>query len=116
MIDKALIEADASKLDELREIMARQPEPEKLHDIDMKAIVIEHGAIAKLNDSVRSLTAGKKVLLVTGPTVITDVNEGIVKEQVYKQLQADFEVEWLVISEPDSMNMGTARSVKESMP
>lgn len=60
MLDKNLIEADASKLDELREIMARQEEPEKLHDIAMKAVLIEHGAVRKLNDSVRSLTAGKK--------------------------------------------------------
>ena len=103
MLDQRLVEADASKLDELREIMSRQEEPEKLHDIAMKAVLIEHGAVRKLNDSVRSLTDGKKVLLVTGPTVITDNHDRIVKEQVYAQLQADFDVEWLVISEPDSI-------------
>ena len=103
MLDKNLIEADASKLDELREIMARQEEPEKLHDIAMKAVLIEHGAVRKLNDSVRSLTAGKKVLMVTGPTVITDNHDRVVKDQVYAQLKADFDVEWLVISEPDSI-------------
>ena len=103
MLDKNLIEADASKLDELREIMARQEEPEKLHDIAMKAVLIEHGAVRKLNDSVRSLTTGKKVLMVTGPTVITDNHDRVVKEQVYAQLKADFDVEWLVISEPDSI-------------
>ena len=103
MLDQRLVEADASKLDELREIMSRQEEPEKLHDIAMKAVLIEHGAVRKLNDSVRSLTDGKKVLLVTGPTVITDNHDRIVKEQVYAQLQADFDVEWLVISEPGSI-------------
>ena len=103
MLDQRLIEADASKLDELREIMSQQEQPEKLHDIAMKAVVIEHGAVARLNDSVRSLTDGKKVLLVTGPTVITDNHEKIVKEQVYDRLKADFDVEWLVISEPDSI-------------
>ena len=103
MLDQRLIEADASDLEGLREIMAQQEDPEKLHDIAMKAVLIEHGAVRKLNDSVRSLTNGKKVLLVTGPTVITDSHEKIVKEQVYAQLQEDFDVEWLVISEPDSI-------------
>ena len=75
MLDQRLIEADATKLDELHEIMLQQEHPEKLHDIDMKAILIDHGAVAGLNDAVRSLTGGMKVLLVTGPTVITDTKE-----------------------------------------
>ena len=103
MLDKRLIEADATRLDELHEIMQQQPESEKLHDIAMKAVLIEHGAVRKLNDSIRSLTEGKKILLVTGPTVITDTHEGIVKEQVYAQLKEDFDVEWLVISEDGKM-------------
>ncbi|MCR5135747.1 MAG: iron-containing alcohol dehydrogenase [Oscillospiraceae bacterium] len=103
MIDPRLIEADATKLDELHEIMQAQPEAEKLHGIAMKSVLIEHGAVKKLNASVRSLTSGKKVLLVTGPTVITDTQENIVKEQVFAQLKEDFDVEWLVISEPDSI-------------
>ncbi len=103
MLDQRLIEADASNLDELREIMACQEHPEMLHDIDMKAVVIEHGAVEKVNEAVRSLTAGSKVLMVTGPTVITDVREGIVKEKVYATLKEAFEVEWLVIDEPDSI-------------
>lgn len=103
MLDQRLIEADASKLDELREIMARQEHPEKLHDIDMKAIVIEHGAADRINEAVRSLTAGSKVLMVTGPTVITDVRENIVKERIYARLQETFQVEWLVIDEPYSI-------------
>ena len=103
MIDKRLIEADASKLDELREIMAAQEHPEMLHDIAMKAVLIEHGAVRKLNDSVRSLTDGKKILLVTGPTVITDTREEAIKEKILAQLKEDFDVEWLVISEPNSI-------------
>ena len=103
MLDQRLIEADASNLDELREIMACQEHPEMLHDIDMKAVVIEHGAVEKVNEAVRSLTAGSKVLMVTGPTVITDVRAGIVKEKVYATLKEAFEVEWLVIDEPDSI-------------
>ncbi len=103
MLDQRLIEANASDLEGLREIMAQQENPEKLHDIAMKAVLIEHGAVAKLNDSVRSLTDGKKVLLVTGPTVITDAHDKVVKEQVYAQLKESFDVEWLVISEPDSI-------------
>lgn len=103
MLDQRLIEADASDLEGLREIMAQQEEPEKLHDIAMKAVLIEHGAAAKLNDCVRSLTGGKKVLLVTGPTVITDTRDNVIKEQICTQLKQDFDVEWLVISEPDSI-------------
>ena len=103
MLDKRLIEADATRLDELHEIMLAQPESEKLHDIAMKAVVIEHGAVKKLNDAVRSLTHGKKILMVTGPTVITDTHDAIVKEQILAQLKEDFEVEWLVISEDGKM-------------
>ena len=103
MLDKRLIEADASKLDELRDIMAHQENPEKLHDIAMDAVLIEHGALAKLSDCVRSLTAGSKILLVTGPTLIQDVHEQNIKEAVYAHLKESFEVEWLVISEPDSI-------------
>lgn len=103
MLDKRLVEADASKLDELRDIMAHQENPERLHDIDMKAIIIEHGAVNKLTESVKSLTEGKKVLMVTGPTLINDVHEENVKEAVYAQLKESFDVEWLVISEPDSI-------------
>lgn len=103
MIDKRLIEADASKLDELREIMAAQEHPEKLHDIAMKAVLIEHGAVSRLNDSIRSLTGGKKILMVTGPTAITDTREERIKEKILAQLKEDFDVEWLIISEPDSI-------------
>ena len=92
MLDKRLIEADASKLDELRDIMAHQENPEKLHDIAMDAVLIEHGALAKLSDCVRSLTAGSKVLLVTGPTLIQDVHEQNIKEAVFAQLKESFEV------------------------
>ncbi len=98
MLDQRLIEADASKLDELRDIMAHQEHPEKLHDIAMDAVLIEHGAVARLTECVRSLTAGKKILMVTGPTLINDVHEQNVKETVYAQLKESFEVEWLVIS------------------
>ena len=52
MLDQRLIEANATKLDELHEIILQQEHPEKLHDIDMKAILIDHGAVAGLNDAV----------------------------------------------------------------
>lgn len=103
MLDQRLIEADASKLDELRDIMAHQEHPEKLHDIAMDAVLIEHGAVEKLSDCVRALTDGKKILLVTGPTLINDVHEQNIKEAVCAQLKKSFDVEWLVISEPDSI-------------
>ena len=119
MLDQRLIEADATKLDELHEIMLQQEHPEKLHDIDMKAILIDHGAVAGLNDAVRSLTAGKKVLLVTGPTVITDTKEQAIKEKILSQLEADFDVEWLVIREPEGIVHCTpenAAKIQEKLP
>ena len=42
MIDERLIRADATKLDELHEIMREQPNAELLCDIGMKAIHIGH--------------------------------------------------------------------------
>jgi len=103
MIDQRLTEADASRLDELRDIMAHQEYPEKLHDIAMDAVLIEHGAAKKLSSCIRSLTEGKRVLLVTGPTTICDVHDTNVKEAIFAQLKESFEVEWLVIREPDSI-------------
>ena len=119
MLDQRLIEADATKLDELHEIMLQQEHPEKLHDIDMKAILIDHGAVAGLNDAVRSLTGGKKILLVTGPTVITDTKEQAIKEKILSQLEADFDVEWLVIREPEGIVHCTpenAAKIQEKLP
>lgn len=68
----------------------------------MDAVLIEHGAVARLTDCVRSLTAGKKILLVTGLTLTRDTHERNVKEAVYAPLKERFGVEWLAISEPDS--------------
>ncbi len=119
MLDQRLVEADASKLDELRVIVSEQEHPEKLHDIDMKAVIIEHGASEKLCDSVRSLTEGKKVLMVTGPTVITDTAGEAIKEKIFGLLQKDFSVEWLMISEPDSIVHCTpenAAKIQEKLP
>ena len=74
MLDNRLIEADATKLDELHEIMLAQENSDKLCGIGMKEIHIEHGAAKKVCQAVKSLTDGKKVLMVTGPTEIVDVD------------------------------------------
>lgn len=103
MIDNRLIEADATKLDELRKIIKEQENAEKLCGIGMKEIIIEHGAAAKVCDAVKSLTSGSRVLMVTGPTEIVDVDGRNVKETVKAYLEREYEVEWLVISEPDSI-------------
>lgn len=113
MLDNRLIGADATKLDELHAIIMQQEHPEKLHDIDMKAVIIEYGAIKKLPDAVRSLTHGNKVLMVTGPTVITDVHEEIVKEKVFDLLKREFEVDWLILSEPDSIVHATPENASK---
>ena len=67
MLDNRLIEADATKLDELREMLKAQENSDKLCGIGMKEIHIEHGAAKKVCQAVKSLTDGKKVLMVTGP-------------------------------------------------
>lgn len=103
MLDNRLIEANAAKLQELREIVSQQENAQMLCDIDMQDIIIEAGALARLNESVRRLSPGSRVLMVTGPTQILDAREEIVKEKVFAQLQAEFQVEWLVIDEPDSI-------------
>lgn len=74
MLDNRLIEADATKLDELREMLKAQENSDKLCGIGMKEIHIEHGAAKKVCQAVKSLTDGKKVLMVTGPTEIVDVD------------------------------------------
>lgn len=103
MLDERLIRADATKLDELREIMRVQDHAECLCDIEMKDIVIDHGASQKICDAVHMLTNGKNVLMVTGPTTIIDVRGENVKEAVKKKLETEFVVEWLVVDEPDSI-------------
>lgn len=103
MLDNRLIEADATKLDELREILKAQENSDKLCGIGMKEIHIEHGAAKKVCQAVKSLTDGKKVLMVTGPTEIVDVDGKNVKEAVKAYLDAEYDVEWLVISEPNSI-------------
>ena len=87
MIDSRLVEADATKLDELRSIISEQENAEMLCDIAMKDISIEHGALKKVVDSVKSLTDGKKVLMVTGPTEIVDIDGNNVKEAAYALLK-----------------------------
>lgn len=60
MLDNRLIEADATKLDELREMLKAQENSDKLCGIGMKEIHIEHGAAKKVCQAVKSLTDGKK--------------------------------------------------------
>lgn len=98
MIDPRLVRADATKLYELREILAQQEGAEKLRPIEMKDIFIDHGAIEHVTGAVKSLTSGKKILMVSGPTQITSRGQNV-KEAVYARLKRDFDVEWLVITE-----------------
>ena len=103
MIDSRLVEANATKLDELRSIISEQENAEMLCDITKKDISIEHDALKKVVESVKSLTDGKKVLMVTGPTEIVDIDGNNVKEAANALLKQEFEVEWMVLSEPDSI-------------
>ena len=45
MVDSRLERADATKLDELREMLARQENADGLRPIEMDQIYISHGAI-----------------------------------------------------------------------
>ena len=113
MLDERLIRADATKLDELHEIMMQQEHPELLCDIGMKAIHIGHGTVEQICEDVRSLTPGKKVLMVTGPTRITDSWERVVKERVKALLEKEYEVEWFVLSEPDGIVHATPENAEK---
>lgn len=113
MIDNRLARADATKLDELHEIMMAQENSERLCDIGMKKINIGHGAAAGICDAVKALTDGKKVLMVTGPTEILDTAGANVKEKILALLKAEYEVEWLVISEPDSIVHATPENAEK---
>ena len=103
MLDERLIRADATRLDELHEIMRQQPHAELLCDIGMQEINIGHKAVEKVCAAVSALTPGKKVLMVTGPTLITDTEGRNVKERVKALLETEYEVEWFVLSEPDGI-------------
>lgn len=103
MIDNRLIRADATKLRELEEIMAAQENAERLCSLGMKRISISHGASEDICDAVKELTTGHKVLMVTGPTEILDNAGANIKEKIFNKLNAQYDVEWLVISEPDSI-------------
>ena len=107
MIDDRLIHADCTKLDELKELMANQSDSAFMAPIAMDRIVISHGAVNELVDSVKKLTSGKNVLMVTGPFEILDVNGNNVKERVKAILDTEFNVEWLIISEEDSIPHAT---------
>ena len=103
MKDERLIYANAARLDELKDLMTKQPDSEFMAPIEMRDIIIEHGAVNKLVESVKKLTAGKNVLMVTGPNEIVDVTGANVKEKVKAILDKEFNVEWIVMSEPDSI-------------
>ena len=102
MVDPRLERADATKLDELREILAQQEGADGLCPIEMDRIYISHGAIQQVNEAVRSQTDKKKVLMVTGPTEILS-NGKNVKEQVLSVLKQEFDVEWLMLKEEDGI-------------
>lgn len=95
-----LPQANSANLPELREIMSLQPGAEKLCDIAMKDIIIEAGAADNIIETVKGLTEGTKVLMVTGPSLIVDIHGNDVKKKLYAKLQEAFTVEWLVIDEP----------------
>ena len=95
-----LPEANAANLTELREILSLQENAEKLHDIAMKDIIIEAGAADNIIETVKGLTSGTNVLMVTGPTLIVDIHGNNIKEKINAKLKEAYNVEWLVIDEP----------------
>ncbi|MBQ7153028.1 MAG: iron-containing alcohol dehydrogenase [Clostridia bacterium] len=103
MTDKRLIEADATKLDELNRLIKEQPGSDHLAAVTMKQVIIEHGGIDRVGEAVKKLSAGKKILMVTGPTKIVDSHGDRVKEAVLSRLEKEFEVEWFMLSEPDGI-------------
>lgn len=99
MIEKSLEQANAADLQELRQLLSQQEHQERLHPIRMKAINISHGALSGVCDAVRSLSTGKRVLVVTGPTLIVDTREEDIKKKAVALLSSAFQTEHLVLSE-----------------
>lgn len=119
MLDERLIWADATKLRELNLLMAEQENPDRLCPITMKDIAIAHGAMDSICEKVHSLCSGSRVLMVTGPTEILDIHNENVKEKVLALLKKEFDVSWLVLSEPDSIVHATpenAAKIQELLP
>ena len=100
MVDPRLQWANVTKLDELREVLSQQENADRLCAIEMERISIGYGTVRELPDAIRALSAGKRVLMVTGPTVILDKEGDRIKEKIRAMLGESFEVEWLTISEP----------------
>lgn len=103
MLDQRLIRADATKLDELNALMAEQENAERLCKITMKDITIAHGAVNDVCDKVQAIASGSRVLMVTGPTLIVDKEGKNVKDKVQELLNGQFDVNWLVLSEPEGI-------------
>ena len=113
MIDNRLARADATRLEELREIIAAQDDSGRLCSIDMEQISIGHGALRELCDAIKKLTKGSRVLMVTGPTEILDTSGDIVKEKIYALLEQQYAVKWLLLSEPDSIVHATPENAEK---
>lgn len=115
MTDTRLERADATKLDELRQILAEQKGAENLCAIEMKDIRIGHGALENLPQAVQSLINGKKVLMVTDSTPIMDIQGRYVKKQAYELMKNKFNVEWLTLEEPDGILHATPENGEKIM-
>ena len=114
MIDPRLQRADVTRLDELREILSQQEDADRLCAIEMEKISIGHGTIKELPQTVRHAGRGKRVLMVTGPTVILDREGERVKEKIRDMLAEEFELRWLVISEPGVVHATPENAAKIS--
>lgn len=115
MADRALENAQAAKLDELRAVLAGQEGAERLCPIEMTDINISRGALEKLPEAVGRLTPGKKVLMVSGPSFIVDCAGRDVKKRAYELLGAYYDVEWLVLSEPEGTLHATPENSRKIM-
>lgn len=115
MSKQALENARATRLDELRGILAEQEGADRLCPIEMVDIEIDHGSVLGLPKAVKYLTAGKKVLMVTGPTLIVDNSGCNIKEKAYQLLKAEYDVEWLTLSEPDGILHATPENSEKIM-
>ena len=80
----------------------------------MKKINIGHGAAAGICDAVKALTDGKKGAHGHRPDRDTRHGRGERQGKILALLKAEYEVEWLVISEPDSIVHATPRTPKRS--
>ncbi len=111
-MDDRLIHADSTRLAELKSMMRSQADAPYMAPVDMEEIIICSGAIENICEAVRRLSDGKRVLMVSGPVLITDKAGADIKRKIKGLLDEAFETEWLILSEKNDIVHATPENAE----